>query len=881
MTRMMKKLFPGMKIKLQTLILLVSLLFSVLMMALLTALFSGDMISFAQEHSTENYERQTAMLASRVQYSLDRMRNYVELIRADEALWEITWKFGHAESTYERFMCQYELDKKLVTYDMALTDQLALHILTPQGTISRGSSIYSMETIDSIQRLLPEEWMPQRDGIALIRTSGQTNYRFFDQLQEGTLLYAAPLWQGDENFAVFVVSMSPATFQKILNSQELFAISREKEKYLGDEKCVVIPGKEERNGDVFIRDAGGGQARIFACFLPEHGLTLSLMENLDTMYSGVRTMRLSLIAAILLCFAATLFFGKRLFRHMMAPMELLSAKVCRYSDPSRSVPQERRTGKMPLQKRLIAFLFLTVLLPILFYLATYSFTATSCIQNLMREVSTNLIQTSADGVDRVFQEQQDLLRMIGYGEAQREDGESIIGEQYRLICQLWNTRLNLLAWENGEMSFYSDELLRAFCPPPAPLPASGVSIGSALLQLPTQNYLPLYFIASGSIGKFSEARQPLCLMSLIEESYIQSAFSRVQDAQIDVFICNADGTVLSSTRADKIGQPLSLPAGVVPVARASYSAPLTYYFSYDESLWTVAIQRIVFSRVPLILILFLLTILAFGPICRMMVSPLEHIRGLLDQNLMLDIDELYRHNSIVTEVDALGNSFNEMKTRIDELMDDLMRAHMESYEVKIERREAELHSLQSQIHPHFVCNLLETIRVLNASGKHAEANRMILNMGDLFRYSLPRENPVVELEEELAYMKAYANILQEKYPHIHFRWQVNPELYSHHVLRLLLQPLVENAVLHGLNVRPEGGTVCLSARAKDGGLELTVQDDGVGMDLNQVRFGVGLENVKKRIQLFYQDSGSFSVESQPGQGTTVRIYLPENTENSF
>ncbi len=149
----------------------------------------------------------------------------------------------------------------------------------------------------------------------------------------------------------------------------------------------------------------------------------------------------------------------------------------------------------------------------------------------------------------------------------------------------------------------------------------------------------------------------------------------------------------------------------------------------------------------------------------------------------------------------------------------------------LNKMEAELHSLQLQIHPHFLCNLLESIRSLNELGNHFEANAMIQELGDFFRYSISHKTPIVLLREEIAFTRAYCNILRHKYRNgIRFIWNCDPAALEAPVLRLLMQPLIENAVRHGLAPCGAKGIVRISCLLQEKFLLLIVEDDGCGMD---------------------------------------------------
>lgn len=142
------------------------------------------------------------------------------------------------------------------------------------------------------------------------------------------------------------------------------------------------------------------------------------------------------------------------------------------------------------------------------------------------------------------------------------------------------------------------------------------------------------------------------------------------------------------------------------------------------------------------------------------------------------------------------------------------------------------------------------IRSLNELGDHAGANAMIRDLGDYFRYSISCDTPMVLLKEGIAFTQAYCNILRRKYcDDIRFEWKCDPSALEMPVLRLLMQPLIENAVYHGLAPRGTKGTVRISVRLQEAFLLLEISDDGCGMDKGNLRQRIGLTNVRRRIEL--------------------------------
>lgn len=208
-----------------------------------------------------------------------------------------------------------------------------------------------------------------------------------------------------------------------------------------------------------------------------------------------------------------------------------------------------------------------------------------------------------------------------------------------------------------------------------------------------------------------------------------------------------------------------------------------------------------------------------------------------------------------------------------------------SSELQLERMErslaeARLNALRMQLDPHFLFNALNTI------SSHVERNpkltrRMIEHLGDLLRMSLEcKDRQEVPLSEELAFLEHYLEIQRIRFGnHLHVRLEIDPAVRFANVPSLLLQPLVENAIRHGISRRGAGGTVTVVAKGEENRLRLRVLDDGVGLPDGwtlEARQGLGLSVTRERIAGLYPDS-SFAVRSRIEGGTAVEIELPLRT----
>lgn len=189
---------------------------------------------------------------------------------------------------------------------------------------------------------------------------------------------------------------------------------------------------------------------------------------------------------------------------------------------------------------------------------------------------------------------------------------------------------------------------------------------------------------------------------------------------------------------------------------------------------------------------------------------------------------------------------------------------------------AELQHLKAQLHPHFLFNALNTVSSLVRTDPET-ATQMIARLSTLLRHALQRERAQeVSLLEELTILAAYVDIEQLRFEdRLSVSWQIDPSALGAQVPHLLLQPLVENAIRHGIAPRSEPGNVSISASRQNGSLHISVLDDGVGQSAMQSpASGVGLTNTRDRLRQLYGAAQSLSISAVVPHGTRVDIVLP-------
>lgn len=259
----------------------------------------------------------------------------------------------------------------------------------------------------------------------------------------------------------------------------------------------------------------------------------------------------------------------------------------------------------------------------------------------------------------------------------------------------------------------------------------------------------------------------------------------------------------------------------------------------------------------------------------------KSVKELEEGNLDADI---YMGGSY--EVQHLGKSVQDMKFRIKGLMQDIVNEHEE-------KRKSEFDSLQAQINPHFLYNTLDIIVWQIENEKQSEAVHTVTALARFFRLSLGKGKNIVTVKDEIDHVKNYLMIQHMRFKNkFDYEFDIAEDVLELSSLKLMLQPLVENAIYHGMEFMDGDGLITLKAWREEDELYLSVADNGLGMTEDKVEMiltgksssgngrgsGIGVKNVNERIKLYFGEAYGITIDSEPDEGTTVIIHLPAKDE---
>ena len=383
-------------------------------------------------------------------------------------------------------------------------------------------------------------------------------------------------------------------------------------------------------------------------------------------------------------------------------------------------------------------------------------------------------------------------------------------------------------------------------------------------------------------------------VSVSEEELCERYIGYLGSDFTDCGLVRADGTILSATEKEQLGTAYEKHGKVMDQLtesrRGFWKEGGKYYFY----LWSSSMQFYVIGVVPATVIelslqpiwmiiaaaLFLCFLFGAAFVCvqqRCIIQPLNQLLKNI-QSVQNGNFEIVEQQFNEDEIGRLSREFEEMSRQLEKMV-------KEVYLSKINEQEAEIQVLMSQINPHFLYNTLDSIHWKAVKCRAYDVADQIEALSEMYKYILSKGQKMITLKEELRFLENYFYILKARYgKRVEFDLHVDNECAEVQLPKLILQPLIENAVLHGLEPSDSGGTVQIEAYREGKELILSVEDNGKGTDgkmlMEKIRMqkqdgeALALKNIDMRLRLHYGQEYGIQIVSEPDKGCRVIMRIP-------
>ncbi len=308
-------------------------------------------------------------------------------------------------------------------------------------------------------------------------------------------------------------------------------------------------------------------------------------------------------------------------------------------------------------------------------------------------------------------------------------------------------------------------------------------------------------------------------------------------------------------------------------------------FSTDEIM--SGVNTIIYILAACIMITIAIVLFSSFQLAKTITRPIFKLQKLMKQAERGDLSVRF-NSKYDDEIGDLGLSFNHMISKIDNLIKMV-------YVEQQNKRLAELKSLQEQIKPHFLYNTLDTISWMAREYEARDIVRLVDALTSMFRIGLSHGKDIISVKEEMTHVSNYLYIQKIRYKDkLNYRIDISEALLGYKVPKLILQPLVENAIYHGIKEKRGGGIITVTAATEDGLLIFKVHDDGAGIPAERLaqlncqlsrhteldqKQSFGLFYIQEKIQLCYGKNYGISIDSRQGEETTVTVTLPMNEDS--
>ena len=301
-----------------------------------------------------------------------------------------------------------------------------------------------------------------------------------------------------------------------------------------------------------------------------------------------------------------------------------------------------------------------------------------------------------------------------------------------------------------------------------------------------------------------------------------------------------------------------------------------FYFYKSQDAISGSVRRLLLEEIPLIIACGFIILFLGLSFSRIFTRKIEELTKNMDQ-VNHGSREVTVSSDSEDEVGILINSFHNMMDEINRLIDEV-------YVNKIALKEYELKALQAQINPHFLYNTLSMMNWMAIRSNQMEISKVTLALSTFYRTALSKGEDVVTVENCIQNMQAYLEIQLTMHDNnFTVDWDIDPTIKNEKMPKLLLQPVVENAIEHGIDEKEDGDKkIFLSFRGNGDDVVITVRDNGMGMPQEKAETlvtyqakGYGLKNVNDRIRLLYGENYGIRILSAPDEGTTVMMRFPK------
>jgi len=542
--------------------------------------------------------------------------------------------------------------------------------------------------------------------------------------------------------------------------------------------------------------------------------------------------------------------------------------------------------------KMVIIYSLLIVVPLVVIISLFYFRSTEIIETKMREATSQTLVETADKIDGILKllaQKADTIVLnleIDRVLKSEEDPEAIVWTEEEK--QMTIARVEALL--NQEVA--ANDMIDAIY-----IFAGNGKVYASAGAVEVESYPALTYIANEVPGQtgwafFTDHQRLISAMDIKNRTtgrkigMISLAIKTQSVTQMydtyssnSFYITNSGNLVMSAHDSRLIGSRLKLTSDnknmIVNKRTSSYSG-LVYYSMITQKIMKKEIVDLAYFAAGITLAAWLIVLLLTVLILRHITNPLVKLAKLM-RKAERENFKLMEPVRTRDEIAQLCNSFNRLITEMQHLIQKV-------YKTELLKKEADLKAIKMHLNPHFLYNTMESVSILAGEAGSKEVPEMIRTLSRILRFSISPAEEFIALRTEMKLVESYLQLHKYRYKdRLNWQSEMDEALSALKVPKLILQPIVENAIIHGIDKIDRPGMIRIRAFEQDFDLWLEVEDDGPGIQATPSpgSLGTGLENVQSRIQIYYGKGYGISMinKQEGGTGMIVRIRLPISLEN--
>lgn len=645
------------------------------------------------------------------------------------------------------------------------------------------------------------------------------------------------------------------------------------------------------------------------------------VNEVKEIFSQLNLFNVFTLAALLICFIIVLLFSGIVSKRILSPIIKLSGLLKEYKNGNITEISFYKENKalLSLREKVFVYLIITILLPLLSYILIANYQSKQIIYKQTYIEYNNLSENIANNLEKYIDEKQIMIKRIAYDKSVQQylygiddslydnniKGEIIsvleenryLGLNYCIVTIYDSEGDNVLSYPYSATSHSEKKIID--------LPVASQKIRWSIERIDTRNYFVNLYMPIMSLKEYNSELIGYIRIQ-IDGIYFTQLFSNLFLEKNILFIMDeSENTIFSQPGEYSEASIIHMDQNQSSIITLNNSSEK--YIKYTKTLvnypWIIISlynyssiinkgPNLEVQSIYMVTICILLIIIFSLFFSHYLLKPINEINKYFNELDIGNLDKKVKYNYFIDEITTLGETFNNMIERIEDLIEELLISNIKKSKLENEKREAEFKALQAQINPHFLYNTLDTINYMIRRNKQKTAIEMNIALSNLFRFGISREDAMITIKEEIEYARAYSGIMAQRYSNtINFVWKIDESLLENNTIKLILQPIIENAIYHGLLNKTGQRMVAIECKSYNDNIQFVIKDNGIGIPENELEKilcnlekannnKIGIYNVQSRIRLYFGDNYGLRIESVYNEGTSVYITIPEMREET-